>query len=92
MTFTQQAFEFLDGKTVVHPEHRIPGVLKHKVIQAIYPYPRAVHQLTWEATEEAKKTEAYRFVRHQLHDDWVSDLTDSDIWCDWLEGFVYEPA
>ena len=88
MTLKEQAFEYLNGKTVVRDGRT--GTLVHSHWTARYPYVHDVHKLSWEPSEEAKRTESYQCIKRQLKDDWSTDLTDSDVWCDWLgDDFNY---
>jgi hypothetical protein len=88
-TFHEMAFEYLNGRTVTHDG--IEGVLRYSKRNAIYPYAHTIHQLIHEPTEAAKETSAYQYIRRQLGDDWDTDLTDSECWCDWLgTDFQYE--
>lgn len=81
-SFTERAFNFLDGKTIVH--NGIEGTLKYRVTRNRNHPGREVHTLHHTATEVGKNTEQYRAIRKYLGDDWSSDLTDSEVWFDWL--------
>jgi hypothetical protein len=82
ITLKEQAFSYLHGKIV--EREGMTGTLRYEHYEARYPYAHTVHKLTWEADAKSRETEAYLYVRRQLGDDWSSDLTDSDCWCDWL--------
>ena len=55
---------------------------------AKYPYPHRCVKICGYPTKASKKTSAYRGIRDQLGDDFVSDLTD--IW--WQEGVLPSEA
>ena len=69
-------FEKLDGKRCKVDD--VMGTLKHEIHSQRYPYPATYHKLIHYPSKTGQKTEAYRQLRRQLGDDWITDLTYSE--------------
>lgn len=54
------------------------GTLRHEVHSQKYPYPAIYHKLIHVPSESAKRSPAYRKLRAQLGDDYITDLTCSE--------------
>jgi len=52
----------------------IAGVLRYRTYKAIYPYPHTAEVFEHVPDGSGRKTDAYRAIRVQLGDDFVTDL------------------
>lgn len=74
--FTLLLFEALDGRH--YTLDGISGVIKHETISARYPYAHVDHTLSHRADAKGMRSPKYIELRRKLHDDWSTDLTNSD--------------
>lgn len=70
-----ELFEALDGRS--YTLDGISGTLVFTTYRAIYPYDRTVEKLEHRPDRRGKATPEYQRLKDQLHDDWMTDLTDS---------------
>ena len=71
-------FEFLNGKEAILDE--VHGKFKHSFLVTRYPIEGETrHMLVHEATPSGKRSRKYQEHKGILGDDWITDLTDSDM-------------
>lgn len=75
-TVIERVGEFLDGRR--YKLDGIAGTFRATSFEAGYPYRHTVYSISHVPSAAGKKTEAYLKIRRELHDDWSTDLTDSD--------------
>lgn len=88
--YKEEYFAFLHGRT--YTLHGVRGVFEYTQDKAIYPGLRVYHRLYHKPDSVGRKTVEYRAIRAILHDDHVTDLTDSDTLYDVLRELGYTPA
>lgn len=85
-------FEFLHSKQYVL--EGVSGRFVHEVYTVpVYPYAsrQTVEKLEHHPDAEGRESEAYRKVRCELADDWVSDITDNVyLYCQIARELGYE--
>ena len=64
-----------DGKVIVLDG--IKHVLRVQTYHAIFPYEHDV--ITVHAEVKDKRSKYYQTLRHEFHDDWSTDILDSDV-------------